>query len=85
MTLAFCAANVPHIQEEQDISVEECKHIATKKKFKTPSESIVDIKHNKLNYIREKEESCICLGTKLSVLSKKRIGEEVVDQIQHTI
>ena len=36
-------ANVPHIQEEQEISIEDCKLIATKKKFKTPSGSIGDI------------------------------------------
>ena len=80
-------ANVPHIQEEQEISILECGQIETKKKFKTPSVAILDIEHNKLNYVQETTggvmhpsgDTIICKG------SKEQIGEEDVVQILHLI
>ena len=69
------------------MSIEDCKQIATKKKFKTPSRSIVDTEHNKLNYIWEMTGGVMHLSGDIIVCegSKERIGEEVVDQVIHLI
>ena len=61
--------------------------MATKKKFKTSSGSIVVVEHNKLNYIWETTggvmhpsgDRIVCKG------SNEGIGEEVIDQIHHLI
>ena len=76
-----------HIYRKNTKTVEDCEQIATKKKIKTPSGSIVDIEHNKLNNIQEMTggvmhpsgDTIVCEG------SKEIIGEEVVDQILHII
>ena len=43
-------AAVPHIQEEQVISIKDCEKIAKQKKFKTPSGEMLEIEYDKLNY-----------------------------------